>query len=625
MRISLIMVLAMFGLFLTFAIYGLITFDLSIKEMKNLLETRNEGFAFNMMQDLDKTIEKRFNDFKEFTQTHEVQDALKDSNDKFRKSEFIDRFQSQNKTNSMDDSQLNPFIQGMTDKELTSELEDKIQFYNNEYGYNVVEEMFVTNEFGANVASGSGMTDYRQDDEEWWQTTKNNGIFIGNLQFQEEYGHYAIELDIRINDELGNFLGVLRVVLTLEDMIHDFINDAEIIHLPTRNGILTDNQGRIIYSNGIQDFSNSPILPYFDKIIGGKDVGTIELTDKSNENKMISYAKSTGYNTFAGFGWVTLIDQSSSSFVDEFIDLRNSILVTSIIGMISSVIIGVVVSYFIISPLKELSNLAESISKGKFIVKAKKSRINEIKVIGDSFNEMSASLQKLIETEKKLAESQVKVKNERLAGIGEIAASMAHNLKNPLGTIKSSADIIKRNSTGSNKEIDEVISRMNRAIDRMLQQIEDVLNFARITPIVENLVSVKSLLEQAIETIEIPKNIIVETPQTDLSLKCDSKKMEIVLINLIRNAIQSIGNNEGTIKIKNKEENGFIVIEIEDSGPGIPEDILPKIFTPLVTTKEKGTGLGLSTCKNIIEQHGGMISVKNYPTTFIIKIPLKNK
>jgi len=619
------MVLAMFGLFLTFAIYGLITFDLSIKEMKNLLETRNEGFAFNMMQDLDKTIEKRFNDFKEFTQTHEVQDALKDSNDKFRKSEFIGKFQSQNITNSMDDSQLNPFIQGMTDKELTSELEDKIQFYNNEYGYNVVEEMFVTNEFGANVASGSGMTDYRQDDEEWWQTTKNNGIFIGNLQFQEEYGHYAIELDIRINDERGNFLGVLRVILTLEDMIHDFINDAEIIHLPTRNGILTDNQGRIIYSNGIQDFSNSPILPYFDKIIGGKDVGTIELTDKSNENKMISYAKSTGYNTFAGFGWVTLIDQSSSSFVDEFIDLRNSILGTSIIGMISSVIIGLVVSFYIISPLKDLSHLAESISKGKFIVKAKKSRINEIKVIGDSFNEMSESLQKLIETEKKLAESQVKVKNERLAGIGEIAASMAHNLKNPLGTIKSSADIIKRNSEGSNKEIDEVISRMNRAIDRMLQQIEDVLNFARITPIIENLVSVKSLLNQAIETIDIPKSITVETPQTDLFLKCDSKKMEIVLINLIRNAIQSIGNNEGTIKIKNKEENGFVVIEIEDSGPGIQEEIIHKIFTPLVTTKEKGTGLGLSTCKNIIEQHGGTISVKNNPTTFIIKIPLKNK
>jgi signal transduction histidine kinase len=626
MRISLIMVFAMFGLFLTFAIYGILTFDLSIKEMKNLLETRNEGFAFNMMQDLDKTVEKRFNDFKEFTKSHDVQDALKESNDKFRKSEFSSKFLNQNKTNvDEDDSQLTPFIQDMTDIELTRELEDKIQFYNNEYGYNVVEEMFVTNEFGANVASGSGILDYRQDDEEWWQSARNTGLYIGNLQFQEEYGHYTIELDIRINDEDGNFLGVLRIILTLEDMIHDFIDDAEILNLPTRIGVLVDNEGRVIYSNGIQDFSNSPPLPYFNKILEGKDVGTIELTDNSHENRMISFAKSTGYNTFAGFGWVTIIDQSSSSFVDEFIDLRTTILTTSIIGMVSSVIIGIIVSFFLISPLKELSRLAESISKGKFNIKAKKSRINEIKVIGDSFNEMSESLQKLIDTEKKLAESQVKVKNERLAGIGEIAASLAHNLKNPLGTIKSSADIIKRNSKGSNKEIDEVISRMDRAIDRMLRQIEDVLNFARITPLIEDLVFVKTLLNQAIESIDIPKNITVEIPQTDLQLKCDSKKMEIVLSNLILNAIQAIGNNEGIIKIRNKEENGFAVIEIEDSGPGIQEEIFPKIFGPLVTTKEKGTGLGLSTCKNIIEQHGGTISVKNHPTTFIIKIPLKNK
>jgi len=624
MRISLIMVFAMFGIFITFAVYGVITFDLSIQEMTKLLGTRNEVFAFNMMQDLDKYIDKRFTDFKELAKETVVQESLKKSNSEFRNSINQELLLNQNKTEAENDKNIEPFIQGISDKELTSDLLNIIEFYNNEYGYNVVEELFITNAFGANVALGSGTSDYRQDDEEWWQIAKNTGIFVGNLEFREQYGNYATELGFRIDDEQGNFLGVLRVVLTLDDIIHEFINDAELINLPNRNGILLDSQGRIIYSQGIQDFSNLQPVDYFDKILQGKEVGTIEITDRSDDVKIISYAKSTGYKTFAGFDWVTVVNQASSSFIDEFIDLRNSILITSIIGMISSIVIGIVVSFFITNPLKDLSRLAESISKGKFNVKAGKSKINEINVIGNSFNEMTGSLQKLIETEKKLAETQVRMKNERLAGIGEIAASMAHNMKNPLGTIRSSADIVKRNAMGKSQELDEVLSRMDRAIERMSRQIEDVLNFVRVSPLITSAVSLKSLLNGAVESIDIPKNIVVQLPQTDLQLRCDPKKIEIVFINLILNSLQAIGNNQGIIRIQVREENNFAIIEVEDSGPGIPEEVFPKIFGALVTTKEKGTGLGLSTCKNIIEQHEGTISAKNNPTTFTIRIPLKN-
>jgi len=619
MRISLIMVFAMFGIFLTFAVYGIVTFDLSIQEMKKLLGTRNEVFAFNMMQDLDKYIDKRFNDFRELTKVTTVQESLKKSNSNFRMVDNLEMLLEQNKIHTNE-----PFIQGISDEELTTELIDTIQFYNNEYGYSVVEELFVTNEFGANVALGSGTSDYRQDDEDWWQITKNTGQYIGEITYRDEYRNYATELGFRISDEDGNFLGVLRVVLTLDDLIHEFINDAELISLPNRNGILLDSHGRIIFSNSIQDFVKSQPVPYFDRILQGKEIGTIELTDQPDDVKIISYSKSTGYKTFAGFDWVTIVDQKSSSFIDEFIDLRNSILFTSIIGMVSSIVIGVVVAFFITSPLKELSLLAESISKGNFNIKARKSRINEIKVIEESINKMIESLKKLIETEKKLAETQVRVKNERLVGIGEIAASIAHNMKNPLGTIRSSADIVKRNAKGTSNALDEVLSRMDRAIDRMSRQIEDVLNFVRVTPLIENVVAMKTLLDNAVESIEFPKNITVKIPQTELQLKCDPKKIEIVFINLFLNAIQAIGNKDGTIKVHAKEENDFAVIEVEDSGPGVSEEILPKIFTPLVTTKEKGTGLGLSTCKNIIEQHGGTISAKNNPTTFTIKIPLKN-
>ena len=615
----------MFGIFLIFAIYGMVTFDLSIKEIQKLVGTRNEGFAFNIMQDLDQYIDKRITDFKEITKLETVQGALKKSNLEFRQ---IDNLQESIKQKNLEaevDQEFLPFIKNVKNEELSKEFVETIQFYKDEYGYDVVEELLITNEFGASVVLGSVTSGSRHDHEEWWQYAKNTGFSTDELKYRQEYGSYATEFGFRIDDDNGNFLGVMRVTLTLDDMLHDFINDAEITNIQNRNVVLLDDKGRTIFSNGIQDFQRSKPMPYFDLIITGKDVGTIELEENSEDIRMISYAKSTGYKNFAGFDWVVLLDQRSSSFVNEFVELRNSILTMSIVGMVASVIAGIIVSFSITSPLKQLSDLSESISKGKFDLKIKKSRINEIEVIGKSFNKMGESLKKLIETEKQLAEAHVRIRNERLTTIGEIAASMAHNMKNPLGTIRSSAQIVKRNTKDKDKELDEILDRMDRAIEQMSRQIEDVLNFVRTTPLNVEVVSIRTLLDSAIESLEIPPNVAIELPQTDLTIKCDSKKIEIVFINLMLNSIQAIGKNQGKVSVQVSEEDNFAVIEVIDTGSGISEEYLPRIFGPLVTTKEKGTGLGLSTCKNIVEQHGGLISVKNNPTTFTVKLPLNRE
>ena len=106
----------------------------------------------------------------------------------------------------------------------------------------------------------------------------------------------------------------------------------------------------------------------------------------------------------------------------------------------------------------------------------------------------------------------------------------------------------------------------------------------------------------------------------DNEIKCDFELMKVVLINLFINAIQATDEN-GKIKITSESRDNSIMIQVEDNGPGIPEDKLGKIFEPLFTTKQEGTGLGLASCKSIIEQHGGKISVKNNPTRFIIELP----
>ncbi|HSA97551.1 MAG TPA: HAMP domain-containing sensor histidine kinase, partial [Candidatus Nitrosotenuis sp.] len=195
-------------------------------------------------------------------------------------------------------------------------------------------------------------------------------------------------------------------------------------------------------------------------------------------------------------------------------------------------------------------------------------------------------------------------------------------IKNPLTTIKSTVKLLK---TLQGKPIDEYVMKrfdlMDDSIFRISHQVDGVLDYLKKTPLTMVPTSLIHIIKTSILPLTIPKNIQINLPNTDVTVKCDSVKMEVVFGNIILNSIQAIGDSAGQIYVRYVEKPDYIVIEIADSGPGIPPESMDKIFAPLFTTKQRGTGLGLSSCKNIIEQHGGKISVKNTPTTFTIMMP----
>ena len=114
--------------------------------------------------------------------------------------------------------------------------------------------------------------------------------------------------------------------------------------------------------------------------------------------------------------------------------------------------------------------------------------------------------------------------------------------------------------------------------------------------------------------------IIINLPEKDFKISCDSRKIEGVLSNILNNAVQAL-DGQGEIDVEITADSKFVTIQIKDSGPGISDENLSKIFEPMFTTKTTGTGLGLVICKSIVEQHGGEISVSNKPTTFTITLP----
>lgn len=214
------------------------------------------------------------------------------------------------------------------------------------------------------------------------------------------------------------------------------------------------------------------------------------------------------------------------------------------------------------------------------------------------------------------------VNAEKMAAIGELASRLAHDMKNPLTAIKGSIQLLKKVNQDKLDDLSlKRIKVIENSIFRMSHQIDNVLDFVKSTPLMITQTSLQEILIFSLERIPVPQNITISLPESDFVFSCDQDKMSVVISNLILNSIQAIQMEKGTIAVNVAKNNAYIVIEVTDSGPGIPLDVLPKIFDLLFTTKQVGTGLGLASCKKIIEQHGGTIGVSNNPTRFSIILP----
>ena len=210
---------------------------------------------------------------------------------------------------------------------------------------------------------------------------------------------------------------------------------------------------------------------------------------------------------------------------------------------------------------------------------------------------------------------------ERLSAIGEISARLAHDLRNPLTVIKGTVEIVKAKSKkGDNSFSEKRIEMMERAVARMANQIDDVLDFVKIQTLHTTRNSILETVSLSVAKIKKSAELSINIVGENIESVYDADKLEVVLDNIIMNAVEA-NNERGKVSIRIIDGKNEIIMEVEDAGSGVPQELMTKIFEPLFTTKQRGTGLGLASCKRIIEQHGGSIYVKTKPSIFSIKLP----
>jgi signal transduction histidine kinase len=229
---------------------------------------------------------------------------------------------------------------------------------------------------------------------------------------------------------------------------------------------------------------------------------------------------------------------------------------------------------------------------------------------------------------RRLQESQESLRRaERMSAIGQLAANLAHEIRNPLASIEGAADLLKPGALPADAqgEFVGIIKAESRRLNRLLTRM---LDYARQRPPSTATVAVSEIVNSAADLLSVVagkarSRIEVECDPHMPPLRCDPEQIKQVMVNLVMNAVQAMPDG-GLVKISAHHGSRRTLIEVADQGVGIAASEVDKLFSPFYTTKKEGTGLGLAISQHIVAQHGGQIRVRpNQPsgTVFTVDLP----
>jgi len=309
----------------------------------------------------------------------------------------------------------------------------------------------------------------------------------------------------------------------------------------------------------------------------------------------------------------------------------------SLAGIVAS---ALVVWFFIgrvTRPLRELRDSAEAVGRGDFSRRVERFSNDEFGELAVTFNQMTSNLQNSrVELERAMqtvkATQEQLIQSEKLSAVGQFVAGVAHELNNPLTAVIGFSELLQTAQT--DEKTKGHLERIAKSAHRCHKIVHSLLSFARQEAPVRKLVELHTVIDEVLEIMAYDLrtsnvSIVKEFAPTLPQIMADPHQLQQVFVNILGNARQAIEpiQQEGCIVIRTHSEEGWVVIEFQDNGPGIKPQHLARIFDPFFTTKPagKGTGLGLSLSYGLIQEHGGKISAQSEPghgATFLIELPV---
>lgn len=253
--------------------------------------------------------------------------------------------------------------------------------------------------------------------------------------------------------------------------------------------------------------------------------------------------------------------------------------------------------------------------------------ITPLKRAEEALHEVSNALERRMQerTDELLAAQTELVRRERLAVIGLFAGSLAHQIRNPLGSIKNAAYLVQLASPTIDDDLRRALNIIQDEVGRANQIITDLVDYARVTPAQRRVVPVDLLMEIALSGMDLPTNVTVVTECPALpKVFVDPAQLQRALQKLVKNALQAMSNG-GTLSLSARSEGDAVFFCVSDTGRGIPEDVRLRLFEPLVSGNPGNLGLGLITARALIENQGGALALErtnHEGTCVMLRLPV---
>ncbi|TBR16786.1 HAMP domain-containing protein [bacterium] len=492
-------------------------------------------------------------------------------------------------------------------------------------------------------------------DQESFRAALDKGEYVGGLvRFQGLYP--TLTISVPIFEAVGGQTvkrGVLlgRVSLNgLSQMLRQEFPEKGRSQAAVVAGDVKDNF-LVAHSNPSEAFKADAHLPEeVLKVIltqaarhGG---GEVELKDGSRLLGAFAEVKDTG--------WIVYVQQPTESAYLAATQMRAQVVRVLLWVVVITLLLSLAVAGHITQPIRVLQQAAERLTAGQFEDLPEMTLTNdEIGDLAQSFIHMSDSLkektgellhakdeltkygrdlERRVEArtrELKAAQDEL-IKKERLAAIGQMASVVGHEIRNPLAVINNSIFFIKTKMTKEgilDQKVERHISIIQSEVKQANSIIDEILTYSRSKELKPEVLKLNHWIEEMLSIYPFPAHITVakNLDARDPVVYMDPEEMKQAIRNLMGNGIE-VMPQQGTVKVGTQiVDRSWVRMDVGDTGPGIPQDVLEKIFTPFYTTKARGTGLGLAVVKKVVDRHGGRVEVATEVgrgTMFSLFLPL---
>ncbi len=395
----------------------ILVFSFSMLTKSTMQKTIGENSVMLVEETLDKIDRDIYNKIERWQTFGDpsLPGTLIKSNQEFAELDNIQNYidEKDKEWTSVSKEEITPFMNDLINNELSKELRKRAKTYKEKYGFRIFAEVFLANKYGANAAQTGKTTDYYQADEEWWQIAKQDGLYVGDVEYDRSAAIYSTDIGIRIDDEKGNFSGVMKVILNIEEVIN-IIKELKPVGIyktyKTTEFKLLTGDGRVIYSTEefkfLEDFSDELSFIFQEKervhyfIAAGDQPGESE--------ELVAHAHSKGYKNYQGLGWILVIEHETEEIFAPItaITFKIGLLIILTFGLAASLAMFFV-TRLITKPISNLTRTAQTISEGDLSTRAEVKSNDEIGQLAKNFNQMTDKLVQALQRQKEYAAERV--------------------------------------------------------------------------------------------------------------------------------------------------------------------------------------------------------------------------